>query len=140
MPAYAIPIAKSQGMTIGAGKPATHCRIKLQQKNVMEKLSLGTTYTAMSRVERESNWTLVEKVPEERILYINEQPQMKSRMEEEQRLQQLSDDTVKKWERYADGVEPYIALLQELDTLCNDTLTDSQCNRPVGCKCILCNR
>ena len=106
----------------------------------MEKLSLGTTYTAMSRVERESNWALVEKVPEERIMYINEQPQMKPRIDEEKRLQELSDKTVKEWERYADGVEAYVTLLQELDAICNDTVTDSQCNEPEGCKCILCNR
>ncbi|XP_066920537.1 uncharacterized protein [Clytia hemisphaerica] len=49
--AYSIPIAKSQGMTIGEGKPATHMRVKLQQKTFMESLSLGTTYTALSRVE-----------------------------------------------------------------------------------------
>ena len=138
MPAYAITIAKSQGMTIGKGKSATHCRIKLQQQKKMEQLSLGTTYTAMSRVERESNWTLVEKVPEERILYINDQPSMKGRMDEEKRLKSLSDTTVNKWRKYADEVEPYISLLQKLDEICNDSITDSQCHSTIDCGCILC--
>ena len=138
MPAYAISIAKSQGMTIGRGKQATHYRIKLQQKKVMEQLSLGTTYTAMSRVERESNWALVEKVPEERILYINDHPHMKARMQEEKRLQSLSDQTVGKWRTYADGYESYVSLLQELDEICNDSVTDSQCPGAIGCLCILC--
>ena len=68
MPGYAIPIAKSQGMSIGANKPATHARVKLQGKNTMEKLNLGLTYTALSRCERENNWCLVEKIPEDRLL------------------------------------------------------------------------
>ena len=46
MPGYAITIAKSQGMSIGANKPATHMRVKLQESIDMEKCNLGTTYTA----------------------------------------------------------------------------------------------
>ncbi|XP_066934414.1 uncharacterized protein [Clytia hemisphaerica] len=57
--AYSIPIAKSQGMTIGEGKPATHMRVKLQQKTFMESLSLGTTYTALSRVESDKRWCVL---------------------------------------------------------------------------------
>ncbi|XP_057290792.1 uncharacterized protein LOC130613469 [Hydractinia symbiolongicarpus] len=40
MPGYAITIAKSQGMSIGDGKTATHMRIKLQQSIQMEKITL----------------------------------------------------------------------------------------------------
>ena len=106
----------------------------------MEQLSLGTTYTAMSRVERESNWTLVEKVPEERILYINDQPSMKGRMDEEKRLKSLSDTTVNEWRKYTDEVESYISLLHKLDEICNDSITDSQCHSTISCGCILCKR
>ena len=140
MPAYAIPIAKSQGMTIGRGKPATHCRVKLQISKVMEQLSLGTTYTAMSRVECESNWALVEKIPAERLLYINDHPHMEARSIEENRLQALSDQTVDKWKKYADGVDSYVSLLQEMDAICNDSITAGQCHGPIDCKCILCQK
>ena len=96
MPGYAIPIAKSQRMCIGANKPATHARVKLQEKNTVEKLNLGLTYTALSRCERENNWCLVEKIPEDRLLYINSHPHMmKASKEEETRLQALSLDTIK---------------------------------------------
>ena len=48
IPGYAIPIAKSQGMTVGANHPATELRVKLRAKTKMEELNLGTTYTALS--------------------------------------------------------------------------------------------
>jgi hypothetical protein len=140
MPGYAIPIAKSQGMTIGKNKPATHSRVKLQQAKFMEALSLGTTYTALSRVERESNWCLVEKIPEDRLLYINDHPQMAARREEEQRLMKLSNKTVKDYIEYGD-VKNYVELLSEFDNECNDTLRDSICvNKDVNCNCILCKQ
>ena len=40
MPGYAIPIAKSQGMSIGADKPTTHARVKLQEKTPRRNLIL----------------------------------------------------------------------------------------------------
>ena len=60
MPAYAITIAKSQGMSIGANKPATHARVKLQPKTDLERNCLG----AFSRCEEEFNWRLVEPIPQ----------------------------------------------------------------------------
>ena len=95
MPGYAITIAKSQGMSIGANKPATHARVKLQRKTDMERNCLGTAaYTAFSRCEKESNWCLVESIPQQRLFYINEHPRMKPRRDEEQRLQNLSRNTI----------------------------------------------
>ena len=107
MPGYSIPIAKSQGMTVGENKPATHLRIKLQAEKFMEALSLGTSYTAFSRVEKESRWCLVEKIPQDRITYINNHPHMSGRKEEEQRLQTISEQTIKKYSHHID-VENYI--------------------------------
>ena len=140
MPGYAITIAKSQGMTIGQGKPATHAKIKLQSKKVMEQLSLGITYTALSRVEKEDNWALMEHIPADRLLYINEHPHMVGRRVEEERLSKLSDITLSKYERYATDVDAYIRLLQELDEICNDFITDSVCSNSAteNCLCILC--
>ena len=94
MPVYAITIAKSQGMSIGANKPATHARVKLQPKIDMERNCLGTAYTAFSRCEEESNWCLVEPIPQQRLFYINEHPRMKPRRDEEQRLKNLSRNTL----------------------------------------------
>ena len=50
IPEYGISIAKSQGTTIGRSKQITHVVIKLNRKIDMEKLILGTAYTAFSRV------------------------------------------------------------------------------------------
>jgi hypothetical protein len=139
MPGYAITIAKSQGMTIGDGKPATHARIKLQQSKIMEQLSLGTTYTALSRVAKESNWLLIEKIPYDRLEYINDHPHMIARRIEESRLKKMSAKTVNDYKQYA-HVEAYINLLQELDAACNDSKFDSICPF-VGigtCRCIIC--
>ena len=89
MPGYSVPIAKSQGMNVGANKPATHMRIKLQSKKIMETLSLGTAYTAFSRVESESRWCLLEKIPQDRLMCINSHPHMNDRRREENRLVNL---------------------------------------------------
>ena len=83
MPGYAIPIAKSQGMTVGANKSATHLIVKLRPEKVMEQLSVGTSYTGLSRVEKESDWALYEKIPADRILFINDHPKMLGRRAEE---------------------------------------------------------
>ena len=71
MPGFSIPVAKSQGMTVGKNKPATHMRICLQAEKYMEVLSLGISYTAFSRCEKEENWCLVEKLPQDRLIYIH---------------------------------------------------------------------
>ena len=103
--------SQSQGMTVGNNQPATHMRVKLQKKNV-EKLNLGTIYTALSRVDKKSNWVLVGKVPEERKMYINTHPHMKARREEEMRINALSGDTLKKYGMFQNA-QKYIALLQD---------------------------
>ena len=136
MPGYVITIAKSQGMSIGDNKPATHMRNKLQQSIKMEKNNLGTAYTAFSRCERERNWCLVEPLNQERLLYIKRHPRMKARQDEEKRLNLLSDKTVIK---YNITIENYIDLLKELDKLCNDGINDAVCASPtLNCPCAFC--
>ena len=140
MSGYSILVAKSQGMTVGANKPATHMRIKLQSEIFMESLSLGTTYTAFSRVESESRWCLVEKIPQDRINYMNQHPRMTGRREEEKRLQMLSEKTVSENSHYLDE-NAYIEILQELDEHCNDGIRSSICSNPNdNCICILCKQ
>lgn len=127
-------------MTVGDGKSSTHMRIKLQGEKFMEALSLGTTYTAFSRVETESRWCLVEKIPQDRILYINSHPHMVERRQEENRLLELSRKTVEKNSQYLQA-RSYVSLLQRLDQYCNDGLRSSICPNPsVNCPCILCKQ
>ncbi|XP_057310732.1 uncharacterized protein LOC130648690 [Hydractinia symbiolongicarpus] len=136
MPGYAITIAKSQGMSIGDGKTATHMRIKLQQSIQMEKNNLGTAYTAFSRCEKERNWALVEPITQERLLYVNTHPRMKARQEEEQRLKALSNETIKKFDI---TIVKYINLLKDLDEFCDDDIEDAVCPSPsADCSCIIC--
>ena len=137
MPGYAITIAKSQGMSIGANKPATHMRVKLQQSIDMEKCNLGTTYTAFSRCEKEENWCLVEPVTQDRLMYINEHPHMRARQEEEKRLIQLSQTTL---EKYDISLHQYVSLLLEVDNFCNDQIHDGICNKLPSetCSCASC--
>ena len=138
---YSIPIAKAQGMTVGNNKPATHMRIKLQQEKFMEALSLGTSYTAFSRVESENRWCLIEEIPMDRITYVNQHPHMPDRRAEESRLKKLSDETVSKYKHYADGTKSYVLLLQQLDAKCNDGLSCSTCvSKSPDCPCILCQK
>jgi len=126
-------------MTVGKGKPATHLRIKLLNEKYMEALNLGITYTAFSRCESDSNWCLVEKLPQDRLLYINEHPNMKQRHEEEKRLKQLSEQTLIKYGKFID-VQQYVNLLRQLDQFCNDGIIDSRCAAPnSSCCCILCS-
>ena len=139
--AYSISIAKSQGMTVGERKPATHMRIKLQSEKFMEALSLGTSYTAFSRVESENRWCLVDEVPMDRILYINEHPHMQQRRDEENRLEQMSALTVANYFHYADGIDAYLDLLQRFDVVCGDGLVTSICqSNSHSCTCIICHR
>ena len=136
IPGYAITIAKSQGMSIGDHKTATHMRIKLQQSIDMEKNNLGTAYTAFSRCERERNWCLVEPIAQDRLMYINTHPRMKARQDEEQRLINQSRKTIAK---YNITTDTYMELLQKLDTFCNDGIEDAVCNTSTSnCTCIYC--
>ena len=95
-------------------------RIKLQSEKFMEALSLGTSYTAFSRVESENRWSLVDEVPMDRIMYINEHPHMQKRRDEENRLKKMSALTVAKYSHYADGIAAYLDLLQRFDVICGD--------------------
>ena len=137
-PGYAIPIAKSQGMTIGHGKPMTHCRVKLQSNTQMESLNLRTAYVSLSRSDADESWALVEPIPFDRLSYIGAHPHMKGRIEEEKRLRSLSEVTVAKYLHYAVNPQSFIDLLEELDELCDDDLLDSVCVNSNGCHCTFC--
>ncbi|XP_066924267.1 uncharacterized protein [Clytia hemisphaerica] len=122
MPGYCIPISKSQGMTIGPNEPCTHIRIKLNKEIFMEKLNLGITYTALSRASKLENVALVEKVPYDRLNYINNHPWMPRRREEEERLKILSGETLQTFGHYSD-LNTYRELLCQFDRFVNDGLT-----------------
>ncbi|XP_066931788.1 uncharacterized protein [Clytia hemisphaerica] len=122
MPGYCIPISKSQGMTIGPNEPCTHIRIKLNKEIFMEKLNLGITYTALSRASKLENVALVEKVPYDRLNYINNHPWMPRRREVEERLKILSGETLQTYGHYSD-LNTYRELLCEFDRFVNDGLT-----------------
>ena len=121
MPGYCIPISKSQGMTIGPNEPCTHIRIKLNKEIFMEKLNLGITYTALSRASKLENVALVEKVPFDRLQYINNHPWMPQRREEEKRLKVLSEETLQTYGHYSD-LNIYRELLCQFDRFVNDGL------------------
>ena len=104
----------------------------------MEKLNLGISYTAFSRCGKEENWCLVEKLPLDRLNYINEHPHMNERHEEEKRLIQISDNTIRNHSQYLDSCH-YINLLRQFDQLCNDGIFTSICpNDKNDCHCLIC--
>ena len=129
----AIPIEKSEDVTIGANQPATHCRMKQQSSNMMEKMSLGTTYTALSRVESYQRWTLVEKSP-------TRNPRMESRKQEEKKLEELSEKTLVTYGRDK-NTDKFIELLREFDEFCHDNVQDATCNsNDPDCPFMFCNK
>lgn len=137
IPAYAIPIAKSQGMTIGPGQPITHARVKIQQTSQFENLCPALTYTALSRVSKEENWCLVEKVPADRLLAINRNSAFKHRLPEEQRIHALSELTMQTYGHFQHP-NHYLDILRELDEYCNDGISCSTCENVSRCSCVCC--
>ena len=106
----------------------------------MEKLSLSTTYTALSRVESNQTWTLVGKIPQERLFYINDHPRMKSRKQEENRLKELSEKTLAIYGKYK-NTDNFIELLREFDDCCHDNVQDATCNsNDPDCPCMFCKK
>ena len=138
MAGYSIPIAKSQGMTVGKNKPSENMRVCLQPAKIMETLNLGISYTAFSRCEKEENWCLVEKLPLDRLTYINEHPHMQERHNEEKRLNELSDTTIEHYSKFLDSAQ-YIQLLRQFDQVCNDGISTSICSESQeACPCLSC--
>ena len=76
-------------MTIGPNQQITNVIIKLSPETRMEQTNCGTSYTAFSRVTQDEDWCLAEPIPFERLEYINRNPQLRFRKEEEKRLQRL---------------------------------------------------
>ena len=135
IPAYGISIVKSQGTTIGELKQITHVIIKLNPETKMEKVNLGTAYTAFSRVCDDKDWCLAEKIPFERLPYINRHPQMEKRLLGEQQLNKLGNTTA---DRYSGTLHEYIKLLQEIDEIADDGIADSICNDKIdSCSCCI---
>ena len=122
MPGYCIPISKSQGMTIGPNEPNTHIRIKLNKETFMEKLNLGITYTALSRASKLENIALIEKIPFDRLQYINNHPWMARRRNEEERLKKFSEETLQTYGHYSD-LGHFRELLCQFDRFVNDGQT-----------------
>ena len=112
-------IAKAQGMTIGTGKMVNHMRLKLQSHSKFESLSPGTTYVGLSRVDKNSAWTLVDTIDWTRLNSINSHDTILKRRAEDVRLRQLHDQTVK--ENYVSKDE-YLNLLQEIEDYCFSSL------------------
>ena len=131
---YAITIAKSQGMTIGPNQQVTNVIIKLSPETRMEQLNCGTSYTAFSRVTQDEDWCLAEPIPFERLEYLNRNPQLKLRKEEEKRLQNLSAKTMSE---NMCSIEQYLQLLQEIDLFCDDGISDSDCTDPGCSRCLI---
>ena len=134
IPAYGITITKSQGMTIGQNEMIKRCIIKLNDKISMESKCLGLAYTAFSRVCEFTDFALLDRIPWERLEYINHHKQMKSRKEEEIRLRQLESETLKSLQC---STQDYINLLEAVDEFCQDGIVDSICTDVSGnCSCI----
>jgi len=119
---YATVIHKSQGMSIGDGKPIERMRLCLSSAITMEASNLGLLYVALSRVEEDSFMVLVEPIDQRRVLYVNSHPGMPARRAEEERLRTLSAETEAR--AAAAGLD-YAALLRELDATCADGVTDA---------------
>ncbi|XP_066914213.1 uncharacterized protein [Clytia hemisphaerica] len=120
IPGYSLPIAKAQGITVGSNQPAEFMRVSIQEGKYMEQQSLGITYTALSRAESEDRWCLIDKIPQDRLHYINNHPQMQNRHQEEKRLNELSANTIARFNQHKDlsMVAPfcYVAFdLEEFD-------------------------
>ena len=114
-------------MSVGNHHIFKRARIKLQQTSLMENGSLGTTYTALSRVDKDKNWCLVDQINFSRLECINNNKGMEKRNKEEERLRTLSKKTIAENDV---SEEEYLQLLQEVDTFCNDSIFDSQCPNP----------
>ena len=97
MPCYSMPIAKSQGSTIGAKQLVTHMRLKLQKEGHFKVLCPGTTYTGLSRVDKNSSWVLVDKIDWPRLSVINNHSTIKKRRDEVERLHNLHNNTIAKF-------------------------------------------
>uniref|UniRef100_A0A7M5XH24 ATP-dependent DNA helicase n=2 Tax=Clytia hemisphaerica TaxID=252671 RepID=A0A7M5XH24_9CNID len=139
MPGYSLPIAKAQGITVGSNQPAEFMRVSIQEGKYMEQQSLGITYTALSRAESEDRWCLIDKIPQDRLHYINNHPQMQNRHQEEKRLNELSANTIARYSHLLNKSK-YLQLLNEFDVLCNDGIITSVCTSGnAACTCVYCS-
>ena len=112
----------------------TNVIIKLSSENKMEQLNCGTSYTAFSRVTQDEDWCLAEAIPFERLEYINRNPQLKLRKEEEKRLHELSQKTISD---NTCSIEQYLELMQQVDSFCDDGIFDAICTKSDCSKCLI---
>ena len=122
MPGYSITIAKSQGSTIGENQSITHMRLKLQNTTNFEILCPGTLYTGLSRVDKDDNWSLVDKIDWTRLQCINSSKAIEKRRQEDERLLVLHNKTLKK---LSITENDFINLIAEIDEESNDGIFDS---------------
>ena len=133
-------------MSIGDGKPIERMRLALDDTPAMENRGcLGLLYVALSRVEKDENWVLVNPVPYERINCVNTHSMMPGRRQEDERLRALSAATEA---RHATLKTPeaFVELLRQVDELAADGITDAACTAPPGadggapseCACAAC--
>ncbi len=141
-PAYALTICKAQGMTIGSGKMVTHMRLKLQKHSKFENLCPGTTYVGLSRVDKNSAWTLVDTIDWTRLSSINSHDTILKRRVEDVRLKNLHNETIAK---HAISEKEYLQLLRDIDDFCNNEssdqppIYDSMCQSDdPKCSCVSC--
>ena len=135
MPGYVVTITKAQGCTIAEGQQVTHMRLKLQNKTNFEILCPGTTYTGISRVDKDSSWALVDKIDKTRLDVINGHSAIQKRRDEDLRLKELHNITV---EKFNITKAEFLDLIREVDAFCDDSINDAICNR-VNCNCIACS-
>ena len=126
-PCWAMSIHKSQGMSVGDGKPLERLRMAIDPAISMESKNLGLIYVAMSRTEKDANWVLhtrgIDEVqphacspqaapfhmqrasspfaacaPQGRLRYVNRHPHMEGRRAEDARLAAQSAATLLKYQ------------------------------------------
>ena len=90
----------------------------------------GLIYTAFSRVSEDTDWCLAQDIPNERLMYINQHPQMKYRLKEEDRLNKLSETT---FDNKRCTSNEYKLLIQQIDAYCDDEITDAICTKDRTC-------
>jgi len=123
-PGWATVIHKSQGMSIGDGKPIERMRLVLDDSTFMESSFLGLLYVACSRVERDSNWVLADPgMDSTRVTYVNGHPQMAARRAEDQHLAAMNTATAARYAVLADRFEE---MLGEVDSFAADGLRDAE--------------
>ena len=107
-------------------------RLKLQERSSFESLCPG-----LSRVDKNSSWSLVDKIDVYRLEGINTHSAIVSRRAEDERLKNLHNETLKENDITK---QEFIQLLAEIDIICDDGIDDAiYHSRSDYCTCIACS-